>query len=176
MITFSMEWNYLHVNKSKEFKKIMLLKYHWMQSSCGVSWKKLWSPCDCAYKNDKGGFNSETRFTKGASMEKGLHQRLITLLDNHHSSSWIYWPSCKCINQYKMPFNYPFSILVNEYTLQLDWNGFCSQFEVANWTCPHPVKYCINYWWLILSPPCGTSAMNHMNCLLVAFKSCPWNW
>ena len=27
----------------------------------------------------------------------------------------------------------------------------------------------------MLSPPCGPSATNHMNCLLVAMKRCDWN-
>jgi len=45
-----------------------------------------------------------------------------------------------------------------------------SRLEVAIRTRPHPEKYCIISWWIMLSPPWGPCATNHMNCLLVALK------
>jgi hypothetical protein len=46
---------------------------------------------------------------------------------------------------------------------------------VAIWTHPHPEKHSIQSWGLILSPPCGPSAMNHMKYLLMALKWYYWN-
>jgi len=54
-------------------------------------------------------------------------------------------------------------------------NTSSSQLKVAIWTRPHPENHCIMSWGLIISPPCGPSATNHMNCLLVAVKSHPCN-
>ena len=44
------------------------------------------------------------------------------------------------------------------------------RLKVASRTRHHPANYCIMSWWLMLSPPYGPSATNHMNCLLVALR------
>jgi hypothetical protein len=97
-------------------------------------------------------------------------QRLMPLLDNHHTSSLMYRPCCKCLNQGKKPCNTPFSILANKKTLQPCGNASRSLLKVAIRTRPHPETHCIIRLWFMLSPPCGPSATNPMNCLLIALK------
>jgi len=110
-----------------------------------------------------------------ASSFDGLHQRLMPLFHNHHTSSLTYQPCCKHLNQGKKPFNTQYSILDNKKTLQPYGNVPRSQLKAAIWTCHHHEKDCIISCWLILSPPCGPSATNNMNCLLVALKRHHWN-
>ena len=109
------------------------------------------------------------------SIMRGLHRRLMPLLDKHHTSSLTYRPCCKWLKKGKKPFNAQFSIIDDEKTLQSCRNASRSQLKVAIRTCPHPEKYWFICWWLMLFPPCGPSAMNHMNYLLVALKRCHQN-
>jgi len=105
-----------------------------------------------------------------ASIVQGLHWRLMSLLDSHHTSSLIYLPCCKCLNQGKKPFNTRYSILNDGKTLQQCRNTSDSRIKVTIRTRPHLEKHCIISWWLMFFPPCGPSATNHMNFLLVALK------
>jgi len=132
--------------------------------------KKVYSSLDRAYRDDISGSDAEKRLMTVASIVHGLHRRLIRLLDNHHTSSLTYRPCFKRLNQGKKPFNAWFSILDNEKTLQPCGNASRRRLKVAIRTRPHPEKHCIISWWLMLSPPCGPSATNHMNCLLIALK------
>jgi len=120
--------------------------------------------------DDISGSDTEKRLTTVASIMQGLHRRLMPLLDNHHTSSLTYRPHCKHLNQGKKPFNARFSILDDEKTLQPCGNASHSLLKEAIRTRPHPEKHCIISWWLMLSPLCGPSATNHMNCLLIALK------
>jgi len=125
---------------------------------------------DHAYRDNISGSDAEKRLTTVASIVQGLHRRLIPLLDNHHASSLTYRPWCKRLNQGKKPFNARFNILDDEKTLQPCGNASSSRLKVPIRTRPHPEKHCIISWWLMLSPPCGPSATNRMNCLLNALK------
>jgi hypothetical protein len=170
MITSSIELNDLHV---KQIESIEV--NHVAQVPQRAIWprhqqKKVYSSLDHAYRDDISGSDAEKRLTTVASIVQGLHRRLMPLLDNHHTSSSTYRPCCKRLTQGKKPFNARFSIVNDEKTLQPCRNASCSQLTVAIRTCPHPEKYCIISWWLMLSPPCGPSATNHMNCLLIALK------
>jgi len=138
----------------------------------------VYSSLDRAYRDDISGSDAEKRLTTVVSIVRGLHRRLMPLLDNHHTSSLTYRPCCKCLNQGKKPFNARFSILNDNKTLQLCGNASRSLLKVAIRTRPHQGKHCIISWWLMLSPPCGPSATNHMNSLLIALKrrhrNCHW--
>jgi len=125
---------------------------------------------NCAYRDDISTSDTEMMITMVASIMKGLHRRLMPLLDNHHTSSLTYQPCCKCLNQGNKPFNARSSILHNKKTLQLCGNASSCWLKVAIQTSPHPEKHCIISWWLMLSPPCGPSIMNHMNILVVTLK------
>jgi hypothetical protein len=94
----------------------------------------------------------------------------MPLTNNHHTSSLMYRPCCKHLNQGKKPLNARFRILDDKKTLQPCGNASRSQLKVVIRTSPHPQKHWIISWWLMLAPPCGPSAMNHMNCLLIALK------
>ena len=121
-----------------------------------------------------GDYISSAEFQKRletvASLVQRLPRRLMPLLDNHNTSSLTYPPFCKRLNQGKKLCNALFSILNDEKTLQacrkVSHNGLRQSIQ----TRPHPEKECIISWWLMVSPPCGPSAFNHMNSLLVAFK------
>jgi len=130
----------------------------------------MYSSLDRAYRDDISGSDAEKRLSTVASIVQVLHRRLMPLLDNHHTSSLTYRPCGKRRNQGKKPFNARFSILDDEKTLQLCGNASRFRLKVAIRTRPHPEKHCIISWWLMLSPPCGPSATNHMNCLLIALK------
>jgi len=125
---------------------------------------------DRAYTDDKGASDAEKRLTMVAAIVQGLHRRLMPLLANHHTSIRMCRPSCKRLNQGKKPFNAQFSILDDEKKLQPCGNASRSRPKVAIRTRPHPENHCIISWWLKLSPPCGPSATNNMNCLLIAWK------
>jgi len=120
--------------------------------------------------DDISGSDSEMRLTTVASIAQGLHRRLMPLLDNHHTSSLTYRPCCKHLSQGKKPFNARFSILDDEKPLRSCGNASRSRLKEAIRTRPHPEKHCIISWWLMLSPLCGPSATNHMNCLLITLK------
>jgi len=130
----------------------------------------VYSSLNRTYRDDIGGSDSKKRLTTVASIVQGLHRRLMPLLDNHHTSSLTYWPCYKRWNQGKKPFNSLFGILDNERRLQPCGNESSCRLDVAIQTRSHPEKHCIISWWLMLSPPCGPSATNLMNCLLVALK------
>src|SRR5882757_11165164 len=99
----------------------------------------------------------------------------MPLLQYHHTSSLTYWPWCKRLNEGKKPYNVEFSILTYEKTLQPRGNTSCSGLQVAIWTRHHPETHSIVFCWLMFSLPCGPSARNHRNCLLVALKRCHRN-
>jgi len=111
-----------------------------------------------------------------ASIVQGLHRRLMSLLDNPCTGSPMYSPWRKCLNQSKKPCNTWFSIHYHEKTLQTCGNASICWLKVAIWTSPHQEKHCIISWWLILWPPCGPWATNHMNVLLFAFTWCQPNF
>jgi len=115
------------------------------------------------------------RLTTEASIVQELHRRLMPLLDNRHTSSLTYRTCCKRLNEGKKPFYAQFNIIDGEKTLQLCRNVSGSRLKLAIRTRPHPEKHCIMSWWLMLYPPCGPSATNHMNCLLVALIRHHWN-
>jgi hypothetical protein len=53
-------------------------------------------------------------------------------------------------------------------TLQPCRNASSSQLTVDIQTRSHLEKHCLIPWCFMLSLPCGPSATNHVNCLLVA--------
>jgi len=110
-----------------------------------------------------------------SSIVQGLQQRSTSLFDNHHSSSLMYVPCWKCLNHGWTPFNAWFSILNSEKKLQTCGNASSSWLNVAILTHPHPEKHCIIAWWLMHSPPCGPSAMKHINGLLIPLIICHRN-
>jgi len=136
----------------------------------------VYSSLDRAYRDDISGCDDETRLTTVTSIMQGLHRRLMPLLDNHHTSSLTYRPCCKRLNQGIKTFNARFSILDDEKTIQPCGDASLCRLKVAIRTRPHPAKHCTISWWLMLSPPCGPSATNHMNCLLIALKRRHRNW
>ena len=99
----------------------------------------------------------------------------MPFVNNDHTSSLTYQPCCKLLNRDKKTFNCRFSILGDENTFPPCGNASSSRLHVAIWTRPHPEKHCIISWWLMLSPPCGPSATNHMNCWLIALGRCHRN-
>jgi len=105
-----------------------------------------------------------------ASIVQGLHRRLMPLLDDHQTSSLTYRPCCKWLNQGKKPFNARFCILDDEKALQLCGTASHDPVKVAIRTRPNPEKQCIISRWLMLSPPRGPRATNHMYCLLIALR------
>jgi len=103
-----------------------------------------------------------------ACIVQRLHRRLISLLENHHTSSLTYRPWCKCVNQSNKCFNTRFIILRNKKKLQPCWNASSSGPKVNVQKCPNSEKHCIISWWLMISLPCEPSATNHTNCVLIA--------
>jgi len=128
-----------------------------------------------ADRDDTSSSDAEKRLTTVASIMQGLHGRLMSHLDNHRTSSLHYRPCDNSLEGGRKPWNTRFSILDEQKTLELCSNMSISRLKVAIRTCPHPEKHCIICWWLMLSPPCGPSAINHMNCLLIASKRCHQN-
>jgi len=116
------------------------------------------------------GSDTRKRLTILPSKVHRLLRRLMHLLDNQHTCSLTYWPCWKCLNLGTQPFNARFSVFDHKRTLQPCGTVSYSLLNVAIQTHPHAEKHCIISWWLMLSPPCGPSAMNHMNCMLVALK------
>jgi hypothetical protein len=132
--------------------------------------KKVYSSLDRAYRDDISGSDTEKKLRTVSSIVQELYRRSIPLLNNHHTCSLTYRPCCKSLNQGEKPFNAKFRILDYKKTGQLCGNVSHSQLKVAIWTRLHREKHCIISWWLILAPPCGPSATNHMNCLLIPLK------
>jgi len=128
---------------------------------------KLYHFWDRASRHDDRGSNAENRIMMEASTLDVLDRRLMSLLSDHHMISLTYWPCWNRLNQGMKPFDAWFSILDDEETLPPCANGSSSRLQVAIRTHPHLGKHCINYRWLILSPPSGPSATSHMNCLLI---------
>jgi len=170
MITFGIESDNIHVKH-----------IHGIQVNCvtQVPLRAIWlwhqqkqvlSYVDSTYTDDSSGSNAKERLTMVACIVQRLNQRLMPPLNNQHTSSLTYPPCCKRLNQGNMPFNAQFSILDEQQTLQRYGNTSSSRLKVAIWTHPHSGKHCILSSWLMISPPCGPSGTNHMNCLLVAFK------
>jgi len=175
MITLSFESKNLHVNQIQTIQ----VNHVAHVPPCAI-WlrrqrKQVYSPLDCANRDDISGSHTKTRLTMVASIVQVLHLRLMSLLDNHHTSSLTFRPCCKQSNESKKPCNAGFSILDDKKSFQLCGNASSCGLKVAIWTRPHPEKHCIISWWLMLSTPCGPSATNHINCLVVALKRCHRN-
>jgi len=172
MITSSIWSNHLRV---KQIESIQVNRVAQIPSQAiwvWCQWKMVNGSLDCTYRDDISGSDSEMRLMMVASIMERLHWRLMSLLDNHHTSSQTYRLCYKPHNQGEKLFDSSFTILDDEQTLQPCGNASCCRVTVAIRTCPHPEKYCIIPWWLMLSPPFGPSATNHMNCLLVALTRC----
>ena len=170
MITSSIESNNPQV---KQIESIQVNRVARVPPRAIWLWRqrnKVYGSSDCAYRDDISFSDSKRMLMTVASIVQGLHRRLMPLLKNHHTSSLTYQPCCKRLNQGKKPFKARFSILDDKKKLQPCVNMSRSWLKVAILTRPHPEKPCIICWWLMLSPPCGPSATNHMNCLLVASK------
>jgi len=170
MITSSIKLNNLHVKQIESIQVNCVAQVPpraiWLRRQR----KMVYSSLDRAYRDSISGSDAEKRLTTVASIVQGLHRRLMPLLDNHHTSSLTYRPCCKRLNQGKKPFNARFSILDHEQTLQPCGNESRNRLDAAIQTRPHPEKHCTISLWLMHSPPCGPSATNHMNCLLIALK------
>jgi hypothetical protein len=170
MITWSIKSIKLHV---KQIETIQVI--HIAQVPLQAIWlrhqrKKVYSSLDCAYVDDISGSNTKKWLLTVAAIVIGLHRRLIPFLDNYNTSSLTYRPCGKCLNQGKMLFNARFSIIDDEKTLQPCGNAFHSQHKVAIRTRSHTEQHCVISSWLMLSPPCGPSAANHKNYLLVELE------
>ena len=135
----------------------------------------MYSRFNCTWRDDISHSDTEQRDTMVAYIVQGLHRPLMSLLDNHHIAGLTYLPCCKGLNQGKMPIDTRFSILDNKKTLQPYRTVNRSQLKAAIRTLPHPEQRWISSWWLMLSPPCGPSTTNNMNCLVVALKRCHHN-
>jgi len=109
------------------------------------------------------------------SIVQGLYQKLIPILDNHHSGSLTYQPCWKRLNHGMKPLHTRFSVLDDDRTVQSCSNASSSQHKVAIWTCCYPEMHCIIAWWLMLSPHCEPRSINHRNCLLGAINRCHQN-
>jgi len=170
MITSSIESNDLYVNQNE------IIRAHCVdpvQPRAIRVWrlrKKVYSSLCSVFRGNISVSKDEKCHIMVAFIVRWMLRRLIPLIENHHTSSLMYWPRCKCLNQRKKPFNAWFSILDDEKIVQLWGNASRCRHKVAIQTGPHSETHCIISWWLILSPPCGPSAMNHMNCLLVALN------
>jgi len=176
MITSSIISNNLHV---KSIGSIVLNRVAQVPPCAIMLWRPLkmvYSPFDCTYRDDISGSDMKRMHTIVSSIVQRLHLRLMPLLDNYHSSSLMYWPCCRCLNQGKELFNAQFIILDDEKTLQRWRNVSSSQLKVAIRTRPHSEKHCISSGWLILDDPCRPSAMSHMTCLLIALIQCHRKW
>jgi len=175
MITSNIELNNLHV-KEIEIIQVNCVAQLSPQTIClWCQRNKVNSPLDCANREDMNGSDATTRLTKVASFEQGLHQRLTSLLVNHHTSSLTYRPWCKCLNQGRKPINARFSILDDKMTLQSCGKASSSWLQVVIWARPPTEKHCDISPGLMLSPPCGPSVTNHMNYLLSVLKICHRN-
>ena len=133
------------------------------------------SMLDRTYSYDISGSNAKKRLTTVDFIVRGLHQRLMPLHDNRHTSNLPHRPSWKGLIQRKKRFNAQFSILDDEKTLQRCRNESRSRHKEVIWTRPHPEKHCIISWWLMIYPPCGPSSTNHKNCFLVTLQRRPRN-
>jgi hypothetical protein len=65
---------------------------------------------DGADRDNLSGNDGKMNLTTVASIVPKLQRRLISLLDNHHTSSLMYQPHCKCMNKGKIAINAEFSI------------------------------------------------------------------
>jgi len=54
--------------------------------------KQEYSPSNCPYKDDLSGSEAENRHVTVSFIMQELHQRLMSLLDNFHTSSLMYQP------------------------------------------------------------------------------------
>jgi len=146
MINSSIESNNQHVKQIEciQVNHVAPVPPHafWLQRQR----KTVYNLLGCAYRDYTSGSDAEKRLMTVASMMQELQERLMSLLDNHHTSSLTYWRWCKLLNQDKEPFNAWFTILNDEKTLQTCANVSSCLLEVAIQTCPHPEKYCIISW------------------------------
>jgi len=96
--------------------------------------KKVYSSLNSAYRDDMRGSDTQKRLTTVASIVQWLVRSLMPLLNNHHTSSVTYQPSCKSLDQGKKPCNAQFSILDDDKTLHPYGNESRSRHTVASWT------------------------------------------
>jgi len=109
--TSSIESNNVHV---KQIENIWVNPVAWvpLHAICQRHHqKKMYSPFNHAYRGDISGCNAEKRLTTVASNLQGLHQRLMFLLNNHHTGSLAYRACCRSLYQGKKPFNAWFRIM-----------------------------------------------------------------
>jgi len=132
----------------------------WLQNKQNT----VYSIVDCTYRANNRGSNAENSRRMVASITEVLYWMLLHLLDNRHTSCLTYQPCWKHLNQGKMAFNAWLHILHDKISLQLCMNASHSRLRVPICTHPHPEKHCIISWWIMLSPPSGPSATNHMHC------------
>jgi len=105
-----------------------------------------------------------------SSIVPALNWSIMPLLDNHHASGVVYLAWFIYFKQENHAVKSPVSIDDDESTLQPGGNESRALIKKGTQTCPHPEKHFIYSFWLILSPPQGPSATNHINPLLVALK------
>jgi len=172
MSTVNIEWNTLYVKQSDciQVKGITQVPPYaiWLQQQGTI----MFSPLNRAYRDDISGFNDENSLMTMASILYGLHWILISLFNGHHTSSLMGRPCCKHLNQDKEPVNTWFSMLNNEKTVQPCENASSGWPKVAIHAYPYWENHCIISWYPKLSPPCGPSAMNYVNFLLITWKRC----
>jgi len=166
----ALNWIIYMYNKLTAFNSITLHRYHCMLSGCRAHGTRCKAPSIMIISTILVVPSAKNWCTMVASIVQELHRRLIALLDNHHTHSLMYWLYRKRLNWGPKPFNAPFSILGKWSTLQPYGNESRSQLKVAIRTCHYPEKHCIISGWLMISPLCGQSATNHMNCLRFTSK------
>ena len=174
-ITSSTESNHLHVKQIETIQAYPVAQVPPRAIRLRHQQMKVYSPLDHPYSDERSGSDTGKRLTILGSIGQWLHRMLISLLNDYHASSLMYRHCCKCLVQVEKPLNSRFSILDDEMTLQWSRNVSSSWLHVAIWTHPHPEKHCIIPWWLMVSPPCGPSETNQMNCLLFTLERLHWN-
>jgi hypothetical protein len=168
MITLHIESNTVHSIRSERVQVNLDTQvpprgiWLWCQQ------KLVHSSLDSEYRDNICGFYAKKRLMTVASIVQELHGRLMHLLENHHTGTVTYQTCCIRLNQGNKRINARFSILDDEMTLQPCRNASSSELTVDIWTRSHLEKHCLMPWCFMLSPPCGPSATNHVNCLLVA--------
>jgi len=116
-IASSIKMNNLHVKHIERIQdnRVAHIPPHaiWM----GCQWHMVYSPSDRTYMDDICGSDTPQRLGIAGSVAQGLHRRLMSLPNNHRTSSLTYGPCRKSLNQGGKPFNTLFSFLDDEKTL-----------------------------------------------------------
>jgi len=82
--------NNLHVKQTKsiEVNRVAQVPLHAIWLWCQE--KMVYNTLDCIHTDDLSDSKAEKRFMTVASIVQGQHLRLMSLLDNYHTSSLIY--------------------------------------------------------------------------------------